>query len=88
MKEIGKSLQVSDAGTKNKGRTDVLHVAPVQGKWSVRADASMKARKIFETKLMAVASAKKSLSTNIDIVVVHGNNGRVDYIINKDGRKL
>lgn len=88
MNDIEKVVRVENIGAKTKGRANILHVAPSQGKWSVRSDASIRARNIYETKHEAVASAQKTLTKNVKIVVVHGKDGRVDYIISKDGRRL
>ena len=88
MKDTRKIFRTESTGTKIEGRASILHVAPSQGKWSVRSDASIRARNVYETKCKAVASAQKTLTKNAEIVVVHGKDGRVDYIISKDGRKL
>lgn len=88
MSEIGKIISVKSSSLNSKGRTDILHVAPSQGKWSVRSDSSVRARNIYETKQKAIISAQNLVLKSAGIVVVHGKDGRVDYIISKDGRKL
>ena len=88
MSEIGKIFSVKSSSLNSKGRTDILHVAPSQGKWSVRSDSSVRARYIYETKQKAIISARNLVLKSAGIVVVHGKDGRVDYIISKDGRKL
>ena len=88
MSEIGKIISVKSSSLNSKGRTDILHVAPSQGKWSVRSDSSVRARNIYETKQKAIISAQNLVLKSAGIVVVHGKDGRGDYIISKDGRKL
>ena len=87
MSEIGKIISVKSSGPGSKGRTDILHVAPTQGRWSVRSDASVRARSVYDSRQKAVVSAKEIIK-KAGIVVVHDKDGRVDFIINKDGRKL
>lgn len=87
MNGIGKIISVESTSPGSKGRTAILHVAPSQERWSVRSDASVRARGIYDSRQKAVASAKRIIK-DVGIVVVHGKDGRVDYIISKDGRKL
>lgn len=67
---------------------EMWHVYPAKGGWTAQHFAPAGLKKHYMTKQAAVSYAQRGQSTGKRIVVVHGVNGRVNYMLMHDGTRL